>query len=168
MAKPAAIEGSGTLGVAGADAVCKVGLSVVWALAPHGAKDRHCRRRRRGTPKACNNILTMRPNPLLITTAKTVLGLLVMAAGAISAASTPPPEPKPKPAPMPPRPFRIINSVCDLSENEISPGGQFVCRYVCRDRDKTKASVVYSTSGTGQCRTPVNLNIKQYIDKDKP
>ena len=160
------MEGSGKRGAAGTDAVCKVKLSFVSALAPNGAKDRHCRRRRKGTPKACNNILTMRPNPILTATAKTVLGLLVMAASAISAASTPPPEAKPKPAPMPPKPFRIIDTVCDAADSEISANGQFVCQYVCRDPDHTKVAVVYSTSGSGQCRTPIPRKIKQYI-KDK-
>lgn len=122
---------------------------------------------RKDTHKACNNIQTMRANHLLIATAKTALGLLVMAAGAISAASTPPPEPKPKPAPMPPKPFRIIDTVCDVADSEISPKGQFVCQYVCRDPDHTKVAVVYSTSGTGQCRTPIARKIKQTI-KDKP
>ncbi len=122
---------------------------------------------RKETPKACNNNPTMRPNHLLIATAKTVLGLLVMAAGAISAASTPPPEPKPKPAPMPPKPFRIIDTVCDVADNEISAQGQFVCQYVCRDPDHTKVAVVYSNSGKGACRTPIDRKIKQYI-KDKP
>ncbi len=122
---------------------------------------------RKDTPKACNNIPTMRPNHLLIATAKTVLGLLVMAAGAISTASTPPPAPAPKPAPVPPKPFRIIDTVCDVAESEISAKGQFVCQYVCRDPDHTKVAVVYSSSGTGQCRTPIERKIKQYI-KDKP
>jgi len=111
----------------------------------------------------------MRPSPLFLVTAKTVLGLLVMAAGAISEASTPPPAPAPapKPAAMPPRPFRIIDTVCDVADSEISPKGQFVCQYVCRDPDHTKVAVVYSSSGTGQCRTPIDRKIKQYT-KDKP
>jgi hypothetical protein len=109
----------------------------------------------------------MRPNPLLLASANTVLGLLVMAAATISAASTPPPEPKPKPAPMAPKPFRIIDTVCDVSESEISAQGQFVCQYVCRDPDHTKVAVVFSTSGNGKCRTPIDRKIKQTI-KDKP
>ena len=90
-----------------------------------------------------------------------------MAAVTISTASTPPPAPTPKPAAMPPRPFRVIDTVCDVAVSEISAQGQFVCRYVCRDPDHTKVALVYSSSGTGQCRTPIDRKIKQYI-KDKP
>ena len=67
------------------------------------------------------------------------------------------------PVPMPVKPFRLLDTVCDASESEISPKGQFVCQYVCRDPDHTKVAVVYSNSGSGQCRTPVNKTIKQTI-----
>ena len=100
----------------------------------------------------------MQAHPLVMTTVKTVLGLLAVAAGALSLAAPP----------MPPRTFRIIDAVCDLTESEVSPEGLFVCRYVCRDPDQTKATVVYKTAGSGQCRTPLNTKIKQYINKDKP
>jgi hypothetical protein len=67
------------------------------------------------------------------------------------------------PVPMPDKPFRLLDTVCDASESEISPKGQFVCLYVCRDPDHTKVAVVYSNSGSGQCRTPINKTIKQTI-----
>jgi hypothetical protein len=67
------------------------------------------------------------------------------------------------PVPMPVKPFRLIDTLCDASDSEISPTGQFVCQYVCRDTDHTKVAVVYSNSGSGQCRTPVKKTIKQTI-----
>ncbi|MDH4480670.1 MAG: hypothetical protein QE283_12410 [Rhodoferax sp.] len=67
------------------------------------------------------------------------------------------------PAPTPVKPFRLIDTLCDASDSEISPKGQFVCLYVCRDTDHTKVAVVYSNSGSGQCRTPVKKTIKQTI-----
>lgn len=104
----------------------------------------------------CNNIPTMHANQFFAPFAKTALGLAMLAAGAMLFAATP--------TPMPPKPFRIIDAVCDVAESEISAQGQFVCRYVCRDPDQTKVSVVYSTSGSGQCRTPINRKIKQYFN----
>jgi len=71
------------------------------------------------------------------------------------------------PVPMPVKPFRLIDTVCDAADSEITQKGQFVCQYVCRDTDHTKVAVVYSNSGSGQCRTPINKTIKQTI-KDKP
>ena len=71
------------------------------------------------------------------------------------------------PVPMPVKPTRLLDTVCDVSASETSPKGQFVCQYVCRDPDHTKVAVVYSNSGSGQCRTPINKTIKQTI-KDKP
>jgi hypothetical protein len=65
--------------------------------------------------------------------------------------------------PMPVKPFRIIDTICDVTSKEISPTGQFVCQYVCRDRDHTKVAVVFSTSGSGQCRTPIDKKVKQTI-----
>jgi hypothetical protein len=65
--------------------------------------------------------------------------------------------------PVPVKPFRIIDTVCDIEESEISPKGQFVCRYVCRDSDHTKVAVVYSSAGSGQCRSPIPRTIKQTI-----
>jgi hypothetical protein len=67
------------------------------------------------------------------------------------------------PVPMPVKPFRLLDTVCDAAESEISPKGTFVCQYVCRDPDHTKVAVVYSNSGSGQCRTPVKKTIKQTI-----
>jgi hypothetical protein len=93
--------------------------------------------------------------------------LLSMALGTGALASTPPPAPKPAPAPMPVKPFRIIDTTCDVSSSEISPKGQLVCTYVCRDRDHTKLAVVYGNPGAAVCRTPVEKKIKQTI-KDGP
>ena len=65
--------------------------------------------------------------------------------------------------PMPVKPFRIIDTTCDVASKEISPTGQLVCQYVCRDRDHTKVAVVFSTSGSSQCRTPIDKKVKQTI-----
>ena len=101
----------------------------------------------------------MNAHPIHRTTFKPQAWLLAMALGS-SALAAPP-------VPMPVKPFRLLDTVCDVSSSEVSPKGQFVCQYVCRDPDHTKVAVVYSNSGSGQCRTPINKTIKQTI-KDKP
>jgi len=65
--------------------------------------------------------------------------------------------------PMPVKAFRIIDTTCDVESKEISATGQFVCQYVCRDRDHTKVAVVFSSSGSGQCHTPIDKKVKQTI-----
>jgi hypothetical protein len=65
--------------------------------------------------------------------------------------------------PMPVKPFRIIDTTCDMASSEISPQGQFVCQYVCRDPDHTKVAVVFGNAGAAQCRTPIDKKIKQTI-----
>ena len=72
------------------------------------------------------------------------------------------------PAPMPARAFQVIDAVCDADSSETGPKGQFVCQYVCRDRDRTKLAVVYSNSGSGQCRSPISRKIKQYTKSAAP
>ncbi|MFM6991628.1 MAG: hypothetical protein ACKOWD_10105 [Rhodoferax sp.] len=99
----------------------------------------------------------MRVPVLSVATAKAAFFLVALTTAALAIAATP----------TPPKPFRIIDTVCDVAESEISAQGQFVCQYVCRDPDHTKVAVVYSTSGNGQCRTPIARKIKQTI-KDKP
>ena len=64
---------------------------------------------------------------------------------------------------LPVRPTKIINTACDIDEQEITAKGQSVCRYLCRDPDKTKVAVVFSSLGTSQCRTPVARTIKVAI-----
>jgi hypothetical protein len=64
---------------------------------------------------------------------------------------------------LPERPTKMVTTACDINEQEITPKGQAVCRYLCRDRDKTKVAVVFSSSGTSQCRTPVERTIKVAI-----
>jgi hypothetical protein len=64
---------------------------------------------------------------------------------------------------LPVRPTKIITTWCDINEQEITAKGQSVCRYLCRDPDKTKVAVVFSSSGTSQCRTPVARTIKVAI-----
>jgi len=77
-------------------------------------------------------------------------------------------EAGPPPAPMPARAFQVIDAVCDADSSETGPKGQFVCQYVCRDRDRTKLAVVYSNSGSGQCRSPISRKIKQYAKSAAP
>jgi len=72
------------------------------------------------------------------------------------------------PAPSPARSFQMIDAVCDVDGNETGPKGQFVCQYVCRDRDRTKLAIVYSNSGSGQCRSPINRSIKQFDKSGSP
>ena len=60
-------------------------------------------------------------------------------------------------------PFKIIDAECEVASSEVSATGLFVCQYVCNDADHTKISVVYNTSGGGQCRTPIKKKIRQYI-----
>jgi hypothetical protein len=64
---------------------------------------------------------------------------------------------------MPVKPFRIIDTTCDADSNEISPKGQLVCTYVCRDKDRTKIVVVYGNPGAAVCKTPIDRKIKQTI-----
>lgn len=101
----------------------------------------------------------MNAPPLPRMTIKPWAWLLAMALSASTLAAPP--------VPMPVKPTRLIDTVCDVADSEISPKGQFVCQYVCRDPDNTKVAVVYSNSGSGQCRTPIKKTIKQTI-KDKP
>lgn len=61
------------------------------------------------------------------------------------------------------KPFKVIDAECELASSEVSATGLFVCQYVCNDTDRTKAAVVYNTSGGGQCRTPIKKKIRQYI-----
>ena len=70
-------------------------------------------------------------------------------------------------AEMKPKTYKVIDSVCDLSEQEIATGGQFVCHYICRDEGHTKAAVVYSNSGSGNCRTPIPRKIKVAVEEVK-
>jgi hypothetical protein len=70
-------------------------------------------------------------------------------------------------AEMKPKIYKVIDSVCDLSEQEIATGGQFVCHYICRDEGKSKAAVVYSNSGSGKCRTPIPRKIKVAVEEVK-
>jgi hypothetical protein len=86
-----------------------------------------------------------------------------MGAGAGAFASTPPPAPTPKSAPIPDIPFQIIDTTCDANSSEISPKGQLICTYLCRDKSHTKVAVVYSNSGAAVCRTPIPKKIKQTI-----
>jgi len=64
---------------------------------------------------------------------------------------------------LPDRPTKLISAACDLNEQEISTQGQSICRYLCRDPDKTKLAVVYSSSGSSQCRTPITRTLKVVI-----
>jgi hypothetical protein len=95
----------------------------------------------------------MNDHPLAAITLASGTWFLSMALGAGALAATP----------MPVKPFRIIDTICDVTSKEISPTGQLVCQYVCRDRDHTKVTVVFSTSGSGQCRTPIDKKVKQTI-----
>jgi len=61
------------------------------------------------------------------------------------------------------RPTKIIPASCDLKERETSPQGQFVCRYVCNNADKSKIALVYSSSGLSQCRSAIERTIKVVI-----
>ena len=80
-------------------------------------------------------------------------GVLALALGVGTLAATP----------MPVKPFRIIDTTCDVASSEISPQGQFVCQYVCRDPDHTKVAVVFGNAGAAKCRTPIDKKIKQTI-----
>jgi hypothetical protein len=64
---------------------------------------------------------------------------------------------------LPDRPTKLVSAACDLSEQETAPQGQSVCRYLCRNPDKTKVAVVFSSSGSSQCRTPIERTIKVVI-----
>ena len=64
---------------------------------------------------------------------------------------------------LPERPTKIIAASCDLQERETSPQGQFVCRYVCNNTDKSKIALVYSSSGLSQCRTAIERTLKVVI-----
>jgi len=72
------------------------------------------------------------------------------------------------PAQSPAKAFQMIDAVCDVDASETGPKGQFICQYVCRDRDHTKFAIVYSNSGSGQCRSPINRTIKQYDKSGSP
>lgn len=61
------------------------------------------------------------------------------------------------------RPTKLISASCDINEQETSPTGLSVCHYLCKDPDKTKVSVVYSSSGSSQCRTPIERTLKVVI-----
>lgn len=61
------------------------------------------------------------------------------------------------------RGHRLIQTTCDAVGSETAAKGQFVCQYVCRDTDRTKLAMVYSNSGSGQCRSPISRQIKQTI-----
>ena len=71
-------------------------------------------------------------------------------------------------AQSPAKHFQMIDVVCDVDSSETGPKGQFICQYVCRDRDRTKFAVVYSNSGSGQCRSPVSQKIKQFDKAGSP
>lgn len=60
--------------------------------------------------------------------------------------------------------YRLIQTTCDAVSSETAAKGQFVCQYVCRDTDHTKLAVVYSNSGSGQCRSPISSQIKQAVN----
>ena len=64
---------------------------------------------------------------------------------------------------LPERPTKIIGASCDLKERETSPQGQFVCRYICNNADKSKIALVYSSSGLSQCRTAIERSIKVVV-----
>lgn len=64
---------------------------------------------------------------------------------------------------MPERPTKIIPARCDLKERETSAQGQFVCRYICNNPDKSKIALVYSNSGLSQCRTAIERTLKVVI-----
>ena len=67
------------------------------------------------------------------------------------------------------KPFRIIDTVCDINSSEIAAEkGQFICVYVCRDPDHSKLFQVYSNSSFGKCPTPLKSKIKQTIKEEKP
>ncbi len=85
--------------------------------------------------------------------------LLLLAAGAVVPISTY--------AEMKPKIYKVIDTQCDISEQEIATGGQFVCHYICRDEGKSKAAVVYSNSGSGKCRTPIPRKIKVPVEEVK-
>ena len=72
------------------------------------------------------------------------------------------------PTQSPARHFQMIDVVCDVDSSETGPKGQFICQYVCRDRDRTKFAVVYSNSGSGQCRSPISQKIKQFDKAGSP
>jgi hypothetical protein len=116
-------------------------------------RGQHCRRTRDLLPAPCNNIRTMQAHRFTLSAIQLAVCVLAMAAAATAIAAPP----------TPPKSVRIIDTVCDSADSGVSPQGQFVCHYVCRDPDHTKVAVVYSTSGSGQCRTPINRKIKQYF-----
>jgi hypothetical protein len=64
---------------------------------------------------------------------------------------------------LPERPTKLISTACDLHEQETAQQGQSVCRYLCRNPDKTKVALVFSSSGLSQCRTPIERTIKVVI-----
>ncbi len=64
---------------------------------------------------------------------------------------------------LPERPTKIIPARCDLKERETSAQGQFVCRYICNNPDKSKIALVYSNSGLSQCRTAIERTLKVVI-----
>ena len=64
---------------------------------------------------------------------------------------------------LPERPTKMISTACDLHEQEPAQQGQSVCRYLCRNPDKTKVALVFSSSGLSQCRTPIERTIKVVI-----
>lgn len=70
-------------------------------------------------------------------------------------------------AEMKPKTYKVIDTQCDIAEQEIATGGQFVCHYICRDEGKSKAAVVYSNSGVGKCRTPIPRKIKVPVEAVK-
>ena len=70
-------------------------------------------------------------------------------------------------AQMKPKIYKVIDTQCDISEQEIATGGQFVCHYICRDEGKSKAAVVYSNSGSGKCRSPIPRKIKVPVEDVK-
>jgi hypothetical protein len=72
------------------------------------------------------------------------------------------------PVQSPARAFQMIDAVCDVDGTETGPKGQFICQYVCRDRDHTKLAIVYSNSGSGQCRSPISRKIKQFDKSGSP
>jgi len=64
---------------------------------------------------------------------------------------------------LPERPTKIVSASCDLKERETSAQGQFVCRYICNNADKSKIALVYSSSGLSQCRSAIERTMKVVI-----
>ena len=89
---------------------------------------------------------------------KTLFRLILSATVALFGLNVSPAETK-----LPTRPTKLINTSCDINEQEIAAQGQAVCRYICRDTDKTKIAVVFSNSGMSQCRSPIDRTIKVVI-----